>query len=313
MSSPVTSRETAARLLQDAARLRAVRRIVAAGPRSEHLDRLTRLAADLLGDAARAGVPAGRGPVRLEPARRRRRTPTRPARRRAPAADSLCTVTAGLGGAARRRGRPVRRARSRTSRRSRSGQVGAYLGVPLVGGEGQVLGALCVYDDVPRAWTDAGRRRPARAGAERRRRARAAGADRRGRGRRRPAGAGAGGRRHRQLRPRHRHRRARLGRAADPAVRLRPERLPGTPRQLQRPGPPRGPGAGRRGDRARRRHPRRLLLRVPDRAARTAGPAGSRRAAACSGSRRRAAARRRLRQHRAARRPRPARRGCSSR
>ena len=32
-----------------------------------------------------------------------------------------------------------------------SGAVGAYLGVPLVSG-GHVVGALCAYDEVPRAW-----------------------------------------------------------------------------------------------------------------------------------------------------------------
>jgi serine phosphatase RsbU (regulator of sigma subunit)/PAS domain-containing protein len=35
-----------------------------------------------------------------------------------------------------------------------SGQVGSYLGTPLIGGEGQVIGALCVFGPDPRAWTD---------------------------------------------------------------------------------------------------------------------------------------------------------------
>jgi len=33
-----------------------------------------------------------------------------------------------------------------------SGAVGAYLGVPLVDGDGHVLGALCVFDPEPRSW-----------------------------------------------------------------------------------------------------------------------------------------------------------------
>ncbi|MGY1631615.1 SpoIIE family protein phosphatase [Geodermatophilus sp. SYSU D01186] len=35
-----------------------------------------------------------------------------------------------------------------------SGQVAAYLGVPLVAGSGHVVGVLAVYDAVPRAWSD---------------------------------------------------------------------------------------------------------------------------------------------------------------
>ncbi|MGY1635396.1 SpoIIE family protein phosphatase [Geodermatophilus sp. SYSU D00742] len=35
-----------------------------------------------------------------------------------------------------------------------SGQVAAYLGVPLVAGSGHVVGVLAVYDPVPRAWSD---------------------------------------------------------------------------------------------------------------------------------------------------------------
>jgi serine phosphatase RsbU (regulator of sigma subunit)/PAS domain-containing protein len=35
-----------------------------------------------------------------------------------------------------------------------SGAVGAYLGVPLVAGDGHTIGALCVFDPVPRSWSE---------------------------------------------------------------------------------------------------------------------------------------------------------------
>ena len=35
------------------------------------------------------------------------------------------------------------------------GRVGAYLGIPLTGHSGQVIGALCVFGPEPRAWSDA--------------------------------------------------------------------------------------------------------------------------------------------------------------
>ncbi len=38
--------------------------------------------------------------------------------------------------------------------RSRASGVGAYLGVPLVTADGHVLGAFCVFDAVPRIWSD---------------------------------------------------------------------------------------------------------------------------------------------------------------
>ena len=153
MPPPVSPRETAARVLQDERRLRAVRRILASGPRSEQLDRLTRLAADLLGtprsqvsllseeqfvwsmhDGAAAYSDAARA------------TPS-------PAADSLCTVTAGSVAPLVVEDAP---ADPRVSALPpvASGQVGAYLGVPLIGEQGHVLGALCVYDDGPRAWSE---------------------------------------------------------------------------------------------------------------------------------------------------------------
>ena len=73
---------------------------------------------------------------------------------RGPLEESLCTVTAaGIG--------PLVVPDARTDDRVRdlppvsSGQVGAYLGVPLTGHSGQVIGALCVFGPGPRAWSDA--------------------------------------------------------------------------------------------------------------------------------------------------------------
>jgi serine phosphatase RsbU (regulator of sigma subunit)/PAS domain-containing protein len=140
--------EVAADLVADPARQAAVARLLAAGTRSEGLDRLTRLAANLLGvghaqislltseqhvasvaglDLDRVGTPG-------------------------PAADSLCTVTVRSGGA-------LAVADAANDPRVRrlppvvSGAVGAYLGVPLVDSDGMVLGALCVFDEEPRTWS----------------------------------------------------------------------------------------------------------------------------------------------------------------
>ena len=35
----------------------------------------------------------------------------------------------------------------------RSGDVGSYLGVPLLGEDGSTVGAMCVYDPRPRSWS----------------------------------------------------------------------------------------------------------------------------------------------------------------
>ncbi|NHC46710.1 SpoIIE family protein phosphatase [Motilibacter sp. K478] len=68
--------------------------------------------------------------------------------------DSLCTVTAALGGPLVV---PDARADSRVAALPPvvTGQVASYLGVPLVADDGQTVGALCVFDPVPRPWTDA--------------------------------------------------------------------------------------------------------------------------------------------------------------
>ncbi len=66
-------------------------------------------------------------------------------------ADSLCTVTAAGGG-------PLVVEDAAADERVASlppvtsGAVGSYLGVPLLGQDGHVVGALCVFDPAPRTW-----------------------------------------------------------------------------------------------------------------------------------------------------------------
>ena len=120
----------------------------APGDTSTGLDRLATLAARLLGApsgqislltdvqfvAGGAGLPAGA--VGSE----------------SPLADSLCTVAAAGDG-------PLVVGDARADRRVQalppvtSGQVGAYLGLPLTGRDGQVIGALCVFGPEPRGWS----------------------------------------------------------------------------------------------------------------------------------------------------------------
>ncbi len=133
--------------LADPARVAAVRRVLEEGLSTVGLDRLTKLAADLLGGAfaqvsllaeeqvvaSAFGLPqdaAGNGPL----------------------ADSLCTVTVRIGA-------PFVVQDAANDPRVcdlpsvASGAVRAYLGVPLVTDTGLVLGALCVFDPEPRTWT----------------------------------------------------------------------------------------------------------------------------------------------------------------
>ena len=132
--------------LSDPERLSAVRRLRRTRP-PEGLDRLTGLAAMLL-EAPRSqvslvgedqAVVGGSGLLAKD-------------RRDGPSADSLCTVTVELG-----RPLAIRDATSDVRVKSlppvTTGAVRAYLGVPLVDRTGLVLGALCVHDDVVRAWT----------------------------------------------------------------------------------------------------------------------------------------------------------------
>ncbi|MCW2698965.1 MAG: putative sensor protein [Blastococcus sp.] len=113
------------------------------------LDRLAELAARLLGaDASQislltdvqtiaAGVGLAPGSVGTD----------------SPLAESLCTVTAaGTGALVVSDARGDERVRDLPP--VASGQVGSYLGIPLTGHSGQVVGALCVFGPRPREWSD---------------------------------------------------------------------------------------------------------------------------------------------------------------
>ncbi len=135
-------------LRQDPQRLAEVRRLLPQGGASA-LTRIVELAARLIGtEASQVSlltdvqvVAAGQG------------RPPGDVGGEGPLAGSLCTVTAAGTGA-------LVVPDARTDDRVRelppvaSGQLGAYLGTPLIGRNGHVLGALCVYGSEPRAWSD---------------------------------------------------------------------------------------------------------------------------------------------------------------
>jgi GAF domain-containing protein len=138
----------AADLLRDPERAAAVRRLF---PRDavSGLDRLAEFAARLLGtehsqisllsdvQVVAAGHALSPGTIGAE----------------SPLCDSLCTVTASGTGA-------LIVADARADDRVRdlppvqSGQVGSYLGYPLVRAGGEVVGALCVFGPAPRVWSE---------------------------------------------------------------------------------------------------------------------------------------------------------------
>ena len=136
-----------ARLRRDSGRLHEVARLRLPVDGNNGLDRLAELAARLLGTAGSHvsllpgvhHVPAGVG--------------FGAAGNRTMVEDSLCRVTA-----AGTEPLVVTDARSDdrvcTLPPVTSGQVGAYLGTPLTTSTGQVIGALCVFDATPRAWSD---------------------------------------------------------------------------------------------------------------------------------------------------------------
>ena len=135
-------------LLGDAARLSAVRRLLMGGTTASGLDRITRLAADLL-DAPRAQVSL----LAEEQVIASIFGSELAADQRTGAlADSLCTVTVRLGA-------PFSVGDAKEDDRVKdlppvvSGGVRAYLGVPLIASTGLTLGALCVYDERPRTWS----------------------------------------------------------------------------------------------------------------------------------------------------------------
>ena len=136
-------------LATDATRLAAARRLVPRNGTPPALDRLVRLATRLLGtpsgqvslltDVQRVAAGAGLAPGSLGS--------------EGPLAESLCSVTAGNGSAL-----VVPDAwndeRVHDLPPVSSGEIGAYLGIPLVEGGGQVIGALCVFGPEARAWSD---------------------------------------------------------------------------------------------------------------------------------------------------------------
>lgn len=132
----------------DPERVAAVRRVLQGGTEAVGLDRLTRLAADLL-EAPRAQVSLLAEEQVVASIFGAALTP---AQRVSPLSDSLCTVTVRLGA-------PFEVSDAREDPRVAdmlpvlSGDVRAYLGVPLVASTGLTLGALCVFDDQPRTWT----------------------------------------------------------------------------------------------------------------------------------------------------------------
>lgn len=73
---------------------------------------------------------------------------------RSPLEDSLCAVTVASGG-------PLLVTDAVTDDRVSmlppvtSGAVGSYLGTPLLDGDGHAVGALCVFDERPRSWSEA--------------------------------------------------------------------------------------------------------------------------------------------------------------
>lgn len=135
-------------LLGDPARVAAVRRVLQGGVTATGLDRITRLASELL-QAPRAQVSLLAEDQVIASAFGVEMTP---AQRVGAVADSLCTVTVRLGA-------PFAVSDARLDPRVAdlppvtSGGVRSYLGVPMVTTTGLTLGALCVYDDRVRTWS----------------------------------------------------------------------------------------------------------------------------------------------------------------
>ncbi len=247
--------------LADPARVAAVRRVLEEGLSTAGLDRLTRLAADLLGAAhAQVSLLAEEQVVASVFG-----LPS-DAPRTGALADSLCTVTVRVGvpfvvqdaandprvcdlaaGHLRRR-RCLPRGAARDRHRPRARRA-----VRLRPGAAHLVGARR---------RGAGRARRQRGG-----RARAARPVARDDHQGGPARPGALRGRHRQLRLGPRHPRAAVGRPAGAAVRLRARRVRRAHRGLQRPAAPRRPRPGGRAPRARDRRRRRPVGGVPHRAA----------------------------------------------
>ncbi len=130
-------------------RAAAARRLATAAAGNPELNRLADLAARLLGSASGqvsvisdvqsvvGGAGAAEPTVGSEGA----------------AQDSLCTVTVAGGHPLVVTDAPSD-VRVSSLPPVTSGTVGAYLGVPLVTGDGHTIGALCVFDPAPRSWSE---------------------------------------------------------------------------------------------------------------------------------------------------------------
>jgi GAF domain-containing protein len=139
------------RVLDDPERLAAVERVIAGGASTRCVQRLTVLAARLLGTrCAQVSLLSGSGQLVAAAVG----VPWSPDAPRSPLDDSMCSVTAALAlplvveDAA---GHPWVQDLPPVV----SGGVSAYLGVVLTDAPGNVLGSLCVYDGQPRPWTGA--------------------------------------------------------------------------------------------------------------------------------------------------------------
>jgi serine phosphatase RsbU (regulator of sigma subunit)/PAS domain-containing protein len=136
-------------VLSDADRLEAVAALVALGPPDARVRELTALAARLLQTPSAQLSLLGAG-EQVVAALHGAELPV--GARRSPLAESLCSVTAASGAALVV---PSAKDHPWVSHLPpvTSGAVGSYLGAVLRDGAGHVLGSLCVYDTVPRAWT----------------------------------------------------------------------------------------------------------------------------------------------------------------
>lgn len=136
-------------LLSDPDRLVAARRLAAAVDEAEGLDRLTRLAAMLL-EAQYAQVSLLTDEQVVASVHGLERAPESWT---GPAQESLCAITIATGG-------PLvvpdttRDERVSGLTKVVDGGVKAYLGIPLVDGQDLRVGALCVFDDRPRTFSD---------------------------------------------------------------------------------------------------------------------------------------------------------------
>src|SRR5205085_1847062 len=134
--------------VDDARRIAAVRRLLTAGAEVADLDRLTRLAADLLGaEFSQVSLLAEEQYVAsLHGA------DLAAAAQATPVADSLCAITLAQRATVIINDTLVD-ARAAALPPVTDGGIRAYLGVPLLDSAGLGLGALCVYDRHERAWT----------------------------------------------------------------------------------------------------------------------------------------------------------------